>query len=184
MNAKALAAVLLCLAASVAHADTTTWGFTYRGFFDDLAGQFRPDHVLSGQFTGEDANKDGVIEWIELRSMSIDGDRDFRACMGNESPYYVCGVGPFSYTIGGALEFSLGEEAHDRPVQNGWGHRVDTGQRDWTYRIVNGVYEPARSFSWTDATTLQVSVVPEAPPLAMFTLGLLALGLLRKRAGG
>jgi hypothetical protein len=66
-----------------------TWQFTYTGFFDELAVRFLPNHVLSGEFTGEDRNRDSTIDADELTSMLIYGDKDYKQCTDRESPYHV-----------------------------------------------------------------------------------------------
>ena len=107
MRTKNIAACLLSMYAGVSFAAPETWQFTYTGFFDQLAGRFIPDHVLRGEFTGEDINHDGIIDTGELTSIIIDGGQNYKTCGGTESPYYVCGVGPFSFTPDGELSFSV-----------------------------------------------------------------------------
>jgi hypothetical protein len=175
MRAKITIATLLFITAGSGIAAPMTWQFTYTGFFDELAGRFAPDHVVSGEFTGEDRNGDGAIDFDELQSMLIYGEKNYKGCQGSESPYYACGVGPFHFGPGNDLSFSLGEESHDRPRLNGRGHTIDTGDRDWSYNIENGVFVPYRFYRWTPATTLQVSVVPEPGGRAMLAGGLAIL---------
>lgn len=184
MLAKTIVATLLCITAASSNAGPMTWQFTYTGFFDELAGHFAPEHVLSGEFTGEDRNGDGAIDFDELDTMLIYGERNYKGCQGSESPYYACGVGPFHFGPGNDLSFSLGEEFHDRPRLRGRGHTIDTGDRDWSYDIVNGVEVPFRFYRWTPATTLQVTVVPEPGGWAMLAGGLailMTLSATRKR---
>lgn len=175
MLVKPFVVALLLIAAGPVLAEPLTWRFTYTGFYDMLAERFDPAHTLSGEFTAEDSNDDGIIEFNELQSMLIDGERNYKGCQGEESPYYACGVGPFYFGPGNDLSFSLGEESHDRPRLSGWGHRIDTGDRDWSYRIVDGVEQPYRFYRWTETTVLQVSVVPEPGGWAMLAGGLGAL---------
>ena len=139
--------------------------------FDELGGRFDPMHVLAGEFTAEDVNDDGVIDYGELESLQIYGDMNYKECQGQESPYFSCGVGPFYFGPGDELSFSLGVENHDRPRLTGRGHTIDTGDRDWRYTIVNGVIEPSSYYKWTDATTLQIMVVPEPGGWAMLASG-------------
>ena len=182
MRAKTIAACLLSMCASMSFAAPATWGFTYTGFFDQLAGRFIPDHVLRGEFTGEDIDHNGTIESWELTSIIIDGSQNYATCHGEESPVYVCGVGPFSFTPGGELSFSVGEEFQDRPRLHGSGHRVDSGDRAWTYTIDEGLFVPSQFYRWTPATTLQVSLVPEPAPYAMLVLGLVAAMIFKARS--
>lgn len=185
MQTKAIVGALLFFTAEVCSAEPLTWQFTYTGFFDELAGRFNPEQVIRGEFTGEDRNGDGAIVFDELASMIIYGERNYKGCQGEETPYFACGVGPFYFGPGNDLSFSLGIEFHDRPRLNGAGHTIDTDDKDWSYRIENGVFKPYRFFRWTPATTLQVSVVPEPEGWTMLSGGLAALmtlGALRKRS--
>lgn len=183
MHARMMVASLLLFSSAAGMAAPQTWEFSYTGFYNQLTGRFEPGHVLAGAFTGEDRNDDGVIDAGELSSMLIYGDRDYKTCGGTESPYYACGVGPFYFGPGNDLSFSLGEESHDRLRQEGGGHTVDTGDRDWSYRIVNGVEQPYRFYRWTGTTALQVSLVPEPGERTLLAAGaglLLGLGVLRR----
>lgn len=184
MHAKPLLASLLTMLAAAAGAAPQTWQFTYTGFYNVLTGQFEPQRVLAGEFSGEDLNDDLVIDNSELQTMIVYGEMNYKACQGNESPYYVCGVGPFYFGPGNDLAFSVGEESHDRMRLQGGGHRIDTGDRDWRYTIENGVENPSRYYSWTLKTALQVSLIPEPDGWAMLAGGLgvlAAAGALRKR---
>jgi hypothetical protein len=181
MRTKNIAACLLSMYAGVSFAAPETWQFTYTGFFDQLAGRFITDHVQRGEFTGEDINHDGIIDTGELTSIIIDGGQNYKTCGGTESPYYVCGVGPFSFTPGGELSFSVGEEFQDRPRLHAAGHRVDTGDRAWSYTIEEGLFVPSQFYRWTPATTLQVSLVPEPAPYAMLVPGLVAAMIFKAR---
>jgi hypothetical protein len=185
MQTKSIIVALLAFSAGSGSAAPLTWQFTYTGLYDTLAKRFDSTHVLSGEFTGEDRNDDGAIDFAELESMLIYGERNYKGCQGEESPYYACGVGPFYFGPGNDLSFSLGEEFHDRPRLSGRGHRIDTGDRDWSYTIENGEVKPYRYYSWTGATTLQVSVVPEPQRWATLAGGigvLLAMGAVRMRS--
>jgi hypothetical protein len=185
MHAKSIVASLLLISAGPGIAEPLTWQFNYTGFYDMLARQFEPEHVLAGEFSGEDRNSDGVIDSSELASMIVYGERNYKGCQGEESPYHACGVGPFYFGPGNDLSFSLGEESHDRMRLEGSGHSINTGDRDWSYYIENGVEQPYRYYRWTLATTLQVSVVPEPDIRTMLAGGvgmLLTLAALRKRS--
>jgi hypothetical protein len=186
MRARTIPASLL-LVAGAAAAEPQTWQFTYTGFYNALTGQFEPKRTLAGEFTGEDLNDDLIIDSGELQTMIVYGERNYKGCQGEESPYYACGVGPFYFGPGNDLSFSLGEESHDRMRLQGGGHRIDTGDRDWTYRIVDGVEKPSRDYYWTPRTALQVSLVPEPAAWAMLAGGigvLLSAGAMRKRRQG
>jgi hypothetical protein len=189
MRAKCFMASLLLIAAGAGRAEPQTWQFAFTGFYDVLSGRFDPAHVVAGEFSGEDRNGDDVIDSSELTRMLIYGERDYKGCQGDESPYHACGVGPFYFGPGNDLSFSLGEESHDRLRQEGAGHTIDTGDRDWSYQIDHGVEMPYRYYSWTATTALQVSVVPEPGSGAMLAggtgilLALAALGKQRRRPG-
>jgi hypothetical protein len=185
MHAKSALATLLFISSGAGMAEPLTWQFSYTGFYDVLARRFEPDRVLAGEFSGEDRNGDDVIDSGELESMLIYGERNYKGCQGEESPYHACGVGPFYFGPGNDLSFSLGEESHDRLRQEGGGHRIDTGDRDWSYRIVDGVEQPYRFYRWSVSTMLQVSVVPEPDNWTMLAGGvgvLLTLGALTNRS--
>ena len=187
MHARTILAGLLFLVAASAAAEPQTWQFLYTGFYNVLTGQFEPKHILAGEFTGEDLNDDLVIDSGELQTMIVYGEQNYKGCQGEESPYHACGVGPFYFGPGNDLSFSLGEESHDRMRLQGGGHEIDTGDRDWSYTLVNGVEKPSRYYRWTLKTALQVSLVPEPGSWAMLAGGLgvlAAVGAVTKRRHG
>jgi hypothetical protein len=59
---KTVAFAALLAASSAASAATSTWTFTYTGFYDDSSLSFIDDRTISGTFTGNDANLDGVVD--------------------------------------------------------------------------------------------------------------------------
>jgi hypothetical protein len=40
------------------------------------------EHILAGEFSGEDLNGDDVIAYSELASMLIYGERNYKNCQG------------------------------------------------------------------------------------------------------
>ena len=179
-----LSAAVLLLCSALAHAEPTQWTFTYTGFYDGEASAFLPDAVLSGSFTGEDTNADGVLDRVELTSLVLAG-RDYVACAAYSSALAFCGADRFSFSPQAGLAFSAGEYGGDAEGYVGGGHLYTSGEMDYSYR-----YDPYASSEhhlyWTADTRLSlsttvaaasvVSAVPEAPAWAMLLVGLGALG--------
>jgi MYXO-CTERM domain-containing protein len=180
-----LAATALLLGSALAHAQSSHWTFTYAGFYDHEAAIFLPDMQISGSFTGNDANANGVLELGELNSLTI-GSMDYIACASGSNAYYHCGADSFQFSPDKGLAFSLGEYGSDPEGWRGGGHLIESGKLSYEYQ-----FDPGASIEhhlyWTEGTVLSmlsaspVSPVPEAPGWAMLAAGLGAIGLWRRR---
>jgi hypothetical protein len=181
---KTVAFVALLAASCAASAATNTWTFTYTGFYDESAFAFNYDRTISGTFTGNDANLDGVIDKSEISSLLISGT-DYMTCGAGGSPYFNCGAESFSYHIGGKkLDFVAGISSSDPEGIAGGAHYYETGQREWMYHYSPGGTTDM-SYRWTDDTTLtvfaapvsgaEIPAVPEPGTWAMLAAGLLVV---------
>jgi len=171
-------ALLLCSA--LAQAAPVHWTFSYTGFYDREAGQFLPDMMLSGAFSGEDADGDGVLERPELHSLLV-GDTDYVACAAGSNAYYYCGADRFTFSPSGGLSFSLGAYGSDPEGYVGGGHLIESGGMDYEYRFSPGG-NAERHLLWTDATVLVMTPVPEAGAWTMLAAGLCVVGAFMHRA--
>lgn len=173
-----LAAVLLC-AGAAAQAQSSSWTFTYTGFYDREARSFLPDASLSGTFAGADTNGDGILERNELTALTI-GAVDYVACAADSNAYYRCGTDQFRFGPGNDLSFTLGRFGQDPEGFVGAGTIVITDDTIFDYRFTpNGSTE--HHLDWTKSTTLAVSLVAEPASGAMLAAGLLAVGWMGRR---
>jgi hypothetical protein len=161
------------LAAAVAlpvHAQTT-WEFSYTGFSDGQT--FHPEYHLSGFFSGEDADHDGVIEQAELQSFYWDGTS--YALSGEDyCPPVRCELQSFSYRLDGQLDFSTAWRYSDE-LSSSFGSTVAgnyTGSGGW----VGGGPIGSSTWYWTGQTQFAINPppVPEPAGAAMLVAGLLA----------
>lgn len=192
-----LLAAALAGAAWTAHAEPTTWQFTYTGFlavFDEttLDGsthreEFRPDIEITGSFTGADGNGDGVIALSELSGFTLRGT-DYFACMAEPSPYSRCAIDSFSYALTGALDFTTRTSGNDE-YYTSWDGSVVSGQRaqDGAYRHSPwgaDRRDSVQTLYWTDATRFGIAPAPVPEPASgmLAAAGLILLAGLRRRA--
>jgi hypothetical protein len=154
------------LAAGMAHAETRR--FTYLGFEIGPDRVFNAGASLSGSFTGEDGNHNGIIEASELTDFRLGDYYDFVGCDGWS---VTCEVRQFSFTRDGQLSFDVHRFQHDDMFP--W----------WINWQSNGAYYQTRqsAWYWTPQTRLAVSAVPEPVTFSMLGLG---LGLLLMRGRG
>ncbi|WP_161783250.1 PEP-CTERM sorting domain-containing protein [Massilia sp. BSC265] len=190
---KILLLSLLAASACVAQAAPTSWDFSYTGLFvtrsytstgpeprNDYAEGFEPDARITGSFSGEDRNGNGIIDIGELTGFQVHG-RDYFPCMEAPSPYGRCGISSFSYVPGGELGFFAGWGGYDE-YYSGWSGSVRSGvsARDYSY---GHFYESTTSWYWTDQTRFDIVQLPVPEPAsgAMAAAGLALLAGLRWR---
>jgi hypothetical protein len=149
------------LAVFVPFAEASTWSFTYSNLCDGsncLA--------LSGTFSGNDSNHDGVVALDELLGLEAGGATFFPTWSSAPGAPPAGGTTySFSYRIGGALDFIADAQYYRIAVH------VATGD---SYSIV-GPGTPSDNFQWTPETTLAVTPVPEPGTASLLLAGLLAL---------
>lgn len=187
MKKNLLCAALLVVGISTAHAQPTTWNFTYQGFVDATTGVFHSGMKLVGSFVGEDSNLDGVIAFEELSYFSSGYYQflpDIPGGFGcNTSSYLRCEVKDFSYTLTGKLRYETWTDGHDEGSmswysQNVIGSHLLSGGSDF----MRGTRWENR-YDWSDQTTFTISPapVPEPTVALMLPAGLALMYLARAR---
>lgn len=176
------------LATGAAASAANTWQFSYVGFLDEENWTFAENHTISGSFTGNDANSDGVLDLGEISQFVLDGT-DYMAC-ATGSPFNYCGTDRFRYELGGKLDFSAGTASSDPEGFNGGGYVVRAGIETYSYRFTP--YSESRSggYLWTDETKFSITslssggvtpAVPEPGTWAMILTGLALVGGVARR---
>lgn len=187
MKKNLLCAALLVAGISTAHAQPTTWDFTYQGFVNVTTGVFDSGAKFHGSFSGEDSNADGVITVDELSYFLTQDHLFLPFLIGqygcNTSSYLRCEVNNFSYTLDGKLNYAT------RTYGN------DEGSKSWYSQAVIGSYFLSggsdfmrdtrweNRYNWSDQTTFTISPapVPEPTVALMLPAGLALMYLARAR---
>lgn len=187
-----VAALGLAAFSNSAQAAVQTWNFAYAGFYFTAevpwwdtppASEFRPDLRISGSFSGEDLNHDGLLVHGELTSVRTLG-YDFKACESDDRPYTSCGVGrDFNFRIADKhLTMNVGSYSYDEAVSWSISFSTATGYSQGTTYPNHSVSE---NWHVTDRTLVAIDAVPAPVPepetYAMMGIGLAALGLLTRR---
>lgn len=177
------------LAISAAASAANTWQFAYVGFFDEDNWTFAENYTISGSFTGNDSNNDGVLELGEISQFVLNG-KDYMAC-ATGSAYNYCGTDRFRYVLGGSLDFSAGTASSDPDGIYGGGYVVRAGIEEYSYRFTPYSETRSGSFMWTEDTKFSITStssggvtppVPEPGTWAMVLTGLaLVAGVARRR---
>lgn len=167
----------LALVCAAAHCQSTTWDFTYTGFFSDERQAFVPDAVLRGSFVGSDQNANGIIEKQELSGLFLSNRNiavNLLACGSYESIFFECNLDSFQYSGQGGLDFVGSHNSFDQ--NNGYTESATISTGDtWvsSYGSVRTGDSQSLTWHWTSDTALNiVSSVPEPGQAWLLALGL------------
>lgn len=174
-----LCAAILAWCASSAHAQSSTWNFSYTGLYSSVTQTFLRDATIEGSFAGRDRDGDGIVDASELTSFVV-AALDYTQCAVETDPYFSCSLGRFSYALTGQLDFSAGWSAHDEFLS--WYGGVTSGVGNFYHRSSPGGEEDD-NLLWTDATRFSISPapVPEPAGAAMALAGMAMLATARRR---
>jgi hypothetical protein len=162
-------------------AQAGTWNFVYQGFHDTVADTFDATRRLRGSFTGTDSNGDGTIARNEISKLLING-YDYVGCESQSGEYWHCGAELFSYTPGGALDFTVGQYGSDPEGWVGGGLYFTAGDGEHGYLYRPNHYEEWAHL-WTAQTTFAISPAPEPATWGLLLAGLpLALWVSARRS--
>lgn len=181
----------LLAASCAASAATDTWTFTYQGFQNQSTGMFSSDAIFTGSFSGNDVNRNGVIEKSELSSLFIDSI-DYATCAAGTGTFFRCGMENFSYEIGGKLDFTTSLDSIDPQTYAGETFYYQTGVLAYERRF-NAQAATLEDLRWTNRTQFAISggptsgaeipAIPEPGTWAMLAAGLAVItgAALRRR---
>jgi hypothetical protein len=176
-----LAALLSCAAA--ARADPGTWTFEYTGFYSEPDQAYVPGLVLAGSFTGEDRNRDTVLDLSEISAFVIGGVQVLPCVYPADELTHSCSLSRFSWSAAGGLDFAAQTVAEYAPSTEFFTNRYISGDRfSFGYAHARGGFSSEDVYRWTPQTTFSIlSPVPEPGGLAMAAAGLALIGGLRLR---
>lgn len=175
---KTVAFALTMAASCAANAAHNSWDFSYTGFLDEGSGEFLANYTISGSFSGEDSNRDGVLDKSEIFSLMLNG-MNFIACAADSNESYHCGTDAFNYHIGGALQLEAGLFGNDVEGYAGGGYSFTAGKSeiDFSYSPNHYMYNARlwtneTRFSITPAWSGNALPVPEPGTWSMLLTGL------------
>jgi hypothetical protein len=177
-----LAAALFASLASLAHASPASWRFTFSNLevhtvIDGTEVVDGDPGSISGIFTGEDLNHDGVLTAPELTRLDIT----------LASTWPILPLGPFPDEPDRRSElhsftFDFGHQLHIDASYQWWFKdtmRIVTGQSATEFHAAGGWM--ATDWNWTPDTVLSISPVPEPATSALMGLGLFLVGAMARR---
>lgn len=186
---KILMSVVGALSLVSAQAAEQNWSFSYTGMY---LSQWRGDEfwdankVMSGMFSGNDSNHDGVLTRNEVTHFTIDGTGlDFANC-ANSDMYFTCNLADnFRFQIGVNPPVFF---AHSFEVIEGEGlYQNDYRQSGHNYHVTPWLNAGGNGSDWmvTSATRFvingQTAPVPEPESWAMMLAGMGLLGMVVRR---
>ena len=185
-----LAAVAAVVMSPVAFAAPQTYQFTIGPI--TTPADWNPEFTLTGYFTGEDLNADGMLVTDELTMLKVVDNFVYPSSAGSHVLYLApreflggpsgtevySALWDFQYTLPTATQAGSLDQLH------GWGGRwyKDNFDINWAQRSA-GSQENSRGYTWDlSRATASVSPVPEPGTWALMALGLAGLAVGRRRA--
>lgn len=165
----------ICLSAQ---AQVQTWKFRFEWFdyrittSDDYYAGTGGGYTIDGTFSGEDRDRDGVLELPELSSLFA--GYPMTGCPTGE--HIECSVSAFTFSPEAGLHFSATSVWHLPGVITGV-MQITTGDQS-TFEVPGHLRE---ILIWNPQTRLIVTQVPEPSSYLMMAVGGLLLGALARR---